>query len=81
MNHPFEPQLLAEHFSARLALGRRTVLALAAVAALLVAMAVIFPAHFFPVVTMVIIAVSLLDHRPESSDVQGNRFPGDGVGE
>jgi len=53
VNHPFEPQLLAEHFSARLALGRRTVLALAAVAALLVAMAVIFPAHFFPVVTMV----------------------------
>ena len=60
--HPvdFQPQLLAEHFSARGALGPRTLAALAALAALLVAMVWMFAAQFLPVLTMVAPVLYLL---------------------
>ena len=53
MTHPFEPQLLAKHLSARAALGPRTLAVLAALAALLVAMAWVFTKQFLPVLTLV----------------------------
>ena len=53
MTQPFQPQLLDNRFSARGALGPRTLMALAALAALLVAMAWMFAAQFLPVLTLV----------------------------
>jgi cellulose synthase/poly-beta-1,6-N-acetylglucosamine synthase-like glycosyltransferase len=53
VTHPFQPQLLAERFSARQALGQRTLMALTALGALLVAMVLTFPGVMVPLVTMV----------------------------
>lgn len=53
MTHPFEPQSLAKQYSALHALGPRSLVALAASAALLVALVVILPAQLLPLVTMV----------------------------
>jgi cellulose synthase/poly-beta-1,6-N-acetylglucosamine synthase-like glycosyltransferase len=53
LTQPFQPQLLDNRFSARGALGPRTLMALAALAALLVAMAWMFAAQFLPVLTLV----------------------------
>jgi cellulose synthase/poly-beta-1,6-N-acetylglucosamine synthase-like glycosyltransferase len=52
LTQPFQPQLLDNRFSARGALGPRTLMALAALAALAVTVVVIFPAQFLPVATM-----------------------------
>ena len=51
--HPFQPQPLAEHFSARDALRPRTLTALAVLGALLVAMVSIYPKQVIPLVTLV----------------------------
>lgn len=51
--HPFQPQPLAEHFSARGALRPRTLTALGVLGALLVVMVSIYPKQVIPLVTLV----------------------------
>ena len=60
MIHPFQPQPLAEHLSARGALGPRTLTALAALTAVLVALIAVFPAQLVPLVTMMVPVLYLL---------------------